>query len=62
VEVRDALLGLTLAWSVTGMPALSIPAGLVDGLPVGLQLVAPAGGEDLLLRIAERVDAELIDV
>jgi Asp-tRNA(Asn)/Glu-tRNA(Gln) amidotransferase A subunit family amidase len=34
----------------------------VDGLPVGLQLVAPAGGEDLLLRIAERVDAELIDV
>jgi Asp-tRNA(Asn)/Glu-tRNA(Gln) amidotransferase A subunit family amidase len=62
VEVRDALLGLTLAWSVTGLPALSIPAGLVDGLPVGLQLVARAGGEDLLLRIAERVDAELIEV
>jgi Asp-tRNA(Asn)/Glu-tRNA(Gln) amidotransferase A subunit family amidase len=62
VEVRDALLGLTLAWSVTGLPALSVPAGLVDGLPVGLQLVAPAGGEDLLLRMAERLDAELIDV
>jgi aspartyl-tRNA(Asn)/glutamyl-tRNA(Gln) amidotransferase subunit A len=57
LHVRDALLGLTVPWSVTGLPALSIPAGQVGGLPVGLQLVAPAGGEDLLLWVAEQADA-----
>jgi 1-carboxybiuret hydrolase len=53
IDIRAALLSLTSPWSVLGLPALSVPAGLVDGLPVGLQLVAPAGGEDLLLRVAE---------
>jgi aspartyl-tRNA(Asn)/glutamyl-tRNA(Gln) amidotransferase subunit A len=44
---------------VTGLPALSIPAGLVHGLPVGLQLVAPAGGEELLLSVAARLEESL---
>jgi len=57
LHVRDALLGLTVPWSVTGLPALSIPAGQVGGLPVGLQLVAPPGREDLLLWVAEQADA-----
>ena len=56
LDVREALLGLTMLWSVTGLPALSLPAGQVDGLPVGLQLVAADGAEDLLLRVAERSD------
>ena len=59
LNARDALLGLTATWSVTGLPALSIPAGLVAGLPVGLQLVAPAGGEELLLGVAARLEESL---
>ena len=55
IEVRPALLALTSPWSVLGLPALSVPAGLVDGMPVGLQLVGRPGGEDLLLALAERL-------
>ncbi|GAA4481313.1 amidase [Actinoallomurus oryzae] len=54
-DVRTALLALTSPWSVLGLPAVSVPAGLVDGLPVGLQLVGPAGGEDLLLAVAQEL-------
>ncbi len=39
--------------TVTGCPAISVPAGFTaGGLPVGLQLVAPVGGERRLLEIA----------
>lgn len=38
-----------IPWSFVGFPAMSVPVGLVDGLPVGLQLVAPPHREDLLL-------------
>lgn len=52
VDVRAALLALTCPWSVVGLPAISVPAGMAEGLPVGLQLVAPPGGENLLLAVA----------
>jgi amidase len=39
--------------TVTGCPAISVPAGTTeDGLPVGLQLVAPFGRERMLLEVA----------
>jgi amidase len=39
--------------TVTGCPAISVPAGLTpDGLPVGVQIVAPHGADRRLLEIA----------
>lgn len=38
-------------------PAVSVPAGLHDGLPVGVQLVARSGQEWPLLALAERLEA-----
>ncbi|WP_232832347.1 amidase family protein [Nocardiopsis sp. FIRDI 009] len=54
--VRSALLSLTSEWNVVGAPALSVPAGTVAGLPVGLQLVGAEGGEGTLFDLAERVN------
>lgn len=48
VSVRDAVLSLTSAWNITGLPAVSLPAGFVNGLPVGLQVIA-APDRDLWL-------------
>ena len=42
----------TAAANLAGLSGLSIPCGLVDGLPVGVQLLAPAGREDLLFQAA----------
>ncbi|NLH82024.1 MAG: amidase [Phyllobacteriaceae bacterium] len=49
----------TSAISLVGLPALSLPAGFIDGrLPFGLQIVAPPGGEAELLAFAARLERE----
>ncbi|HTA98807.1 MAG TPA: Asp-tRNA(Asn)/Glu-tRNA(Gln) amidotransferase subunit GatA [Solirubrobacteraceae bacterium] len=42
----------TVPMSLAGIPAISIPCGLSDGLPVGLQLAGPAFSENALLDAA----------
>ena len=44
----------TVSANLAGIPAISIPAGFSDGLPVGLQLTAPAFGERRLLSAAHQ--------
>ncbi len=43
---------LTMISNLFGNPAVSIPAGLVDGLPVGMQVLARHHADDLLLDLA----------
>jgi amidase/aspartyl-tRNA(Asn)/glutamyl-tRNA(Gln) amidotransferase subunit A len=38
-------------------PAVSVPCGFVDGLPVGLQIVGWPGTDDLVLRAAQAFQA-----
>jgi Asp-tRNA(Asn)/Glu-tRNA(Gln) amidotransferase A subunit family amidase len=42
--------------NLTGVPGVSVPVGLDDGLPVGLQLLAAWGGDALLLDAAESLE------
>ena len=42
----------TLSQSLAGICALSLPCGLADGLPVGLQISGPAFGEETVLQVA----------
>lgn len=46
-----ALVAYTLAVNLAGFAAASIPCGLVDGMPVGLQVIAPPNQEALVLRV-----------
>jgi len=52
------LVPFTPAFNVTGQPAMSVPGYWNDaGLPIGIQLVAPYGREDVLLRVAAQLEA-----
>lgn len=44
-------------WNLAGYPTVSVPAGLDrDGMPIGVQLVAPRGEEGLLLSVARQLE------
>jgi aspartyl-tRNA(Asn)/glutamyl-tRNA(Gln) amidotransferase subunit A len=49
----------TLPASLAGVPAISVPCGLSEGLPVGLQVMAPALADDRCYRVAAAVEAAL---
>jgi amidase len=58
-EQEGAIFGLfTMPFSVTGQPAISLPLHWsAEGLPVGVQLVAAYGREDVLIQVAAQLEA-----
>ena len=50
---------LTVLANVAGLPAISLPMGLADGLPCGLQIIGPHGADGLVLDVAAQVEALL---
>jgi aspartyl-tRNA(Asn)/glutamyl-tRNA(Gln) amidotransferase subunit A len=50
IATTAQLTRFTYPWSLAHMPSISIPCGLAEGLPVGLQLGADHYREDLLVR------------
>jgi aspartyl-tRNA(Asn)/glutamyl-tRNA(Gln) amidotransferase subunit A len=49
---------LTIPANTTGNPAVAIPVGLVDGLPVSMQIIGRHHAEQLLLELARVVERE----
>jgi aspartyl-tRNA(Asn)/glutamyl-tRNA(Gln) amidotransferase subunit A len=47
----------TIPTNLAGTAGMSVPAGLADGLPVGLQVMAPALGEAVMYRVAAAFEA-----
>lgn len=54
VEATARMTSLTLPISAAHVPAVSIPCGISDGMPVGVQIVAAPGRDVELLALAER--------
>ena len=48
----------TIGANLAGLPAMSAPCGMVEGLPVGLHLVGPHWAEESLLRTAHQYQAQ----
>jgi Asp-tRNA(Asn)/Glu-tRNA(Gln) amidotransferase A subunit family amidase len=57
LELFDAVMRFAPIPNLIGLPALSVPAGEVGGLPVGLQLVAAPWDESALLQLGSVVEA-----
>ena len=50
---------MNLPWTHSGLPAVSLPAGWVGDLPVGLQCAARFGADDQLLSWAAELESAL---
>lgn len=59
MEATSGVAGNTLPFNVTGHPAMSLPCGHIDGLPVGMMLVAAHFAEPTLYRIAHACEQSL---
>jgi Asp-tRNA(Asn)/Glu-tRNA(Gln) amidotransferase A subunit family amidase len=51
---------MSVPWSLAGLPAVALPAGLAAGLPVSIQVVGAAGADELLLHWASGLESVLL--
>jgi aspartyl-tRNA(Asn)/glutamyl-tRNA(Gln) amidotransferase subunit A len=49
----------TVSINLAGVPALSMPCGKIDGLPVGLQVIGPWFGEEKIFDFSEKLEKEI---
>lgn len=47
------------AWNLAGLPALVVPVGIRDGLPLAVQLVGGDGTETMLLTVGAQIESPL---
>jgi aspartyl-tRNA(Asn)/glutamyl-tRNA(Gln) amidotransferase subunit A len=55
----DSYMGtnFTFIANSTGCPAATMPCGLIDGLPAGLQVIGPPGDEAMVLRVCRAIES-----
>jgi aspartyl-tRNA(Asn)/glutamyl-tRNA(Gln) amidotransferase subunit A len=59
MSTRDAVLGQTAAFSLVGLPTLSLPMGTAEGLPTALQIVGPFDSDARVLALGRWAEALL---
>ncbi|MGP6175280.1 amidase [Corynebacterium sp. A21] len=57
VDLIDSFIRFTGPSNLTGLPALTVPVGLNDGLPVGLQIIGRAFDEATVLKVGSQIEA-----
>ncbi len=57
VDALENLIRLVGPASLLGLPSLSVPCGLVEGLPVGMQIIGPARGEQAVLNVGHVLES-----
>ena len=53
-DFRLRTMRITCVAGLSGLPQISIPAGTVDGCPIGLSFIGWFGGDEALLELSER--------
>ena len=50
----------TISINLAGVPAISIPLGLIDNLPCGMQIIAKPFNEQILFDAAKKIEKPLL--
>ena len=56
VDLNDEVVRFTGPGNLTGLPSLSIPCGLIEGMPVGLQIIGDAFDESTVLQVGRVIE------